>query len=351
MDEWLRVLWASLAVFGVVGVGAWLRRINWLNADADASLLKLVVNVLMPCLILRSVVGNAALDQASNVWLPPVVGFGTTAGAILLCATLAWWLGPALGLRSAATRRTFAVAAGMHNYGYLPVPLAQSLYDSPDGGTNPVLGVLFVNNVGVDLAMWTVGVAVISGATGMRGWKRAINAPSIALVAALGLHLGGAGEWLPTRAGFVWQAVGMLAACAVPVALLLIGATIVDAFTQLRYSAGRSPGEAQPAVEAARPRGRGVWPMVTVACVVRLAVLPAGLATLAWVLPSAGATVEMQRVLLLHAAMPAAVFPIVLARHYGGDVRTAATIALATSALSLLTMPAWLTLGPGLIGL
>lgn len=360
MDEWLRVLWASLAVFSVVGVGAWLRRANWLTADADASLLKLVVNVLMPSLILRSVVGNEALSEASNVWLPPVVGFTTTAASILLCGLLAWWLGPGLGLRSAAARRTFAVAVGMYNYGYLPVPLAESLYGhaaaggmagamsevASGGGGNPVLGVLFVTNVGVDLAMWTVGVAVMSGAAGWSGLRRAVNAPSIALVAALLLHAAGAGEWLPAKAGFVWQGMGMLAACAVPMALLLIGATIVDAMSQLK-----SDSSSVQTHDAEVPKRADALRLITTAGVLRLGLLPAAFLALAWWLPGVGGTTDLQRVVLLHAAMPAAVFPIVLARHYQGDPRTAATVALSTSALSLLTMPIWLMIGPRWLGL
>lgn len=348
MDEWLRVLSATLAVFGVVGVGGLLRKLDWLTEAADASLLKLTVNVLLPCLILRSVVGNDALDRAANVWLPPLVGFATITAAILLSGLVAWWLGPKIGLRSPAARRTFAVAVGMHNYGYLPVPLAESLYATADGSTPPVMGVLFVNNVGVDMAMWTVGVAVISGATGLSGWKRAVNAPSIAVVAALLLHAADGGDWLPGRLGFVWQALGMLAACAVPMALVLIGATIVDAFAGLRRDRHTPP----PPEEGASPSGDGGgWRLISVACLMRLGLIPAGFVGLAIVLPAAGATAEMQQVLLLHAAMPAAVFPVLLAHHYGGDPPTAARIALATSALSLLTMPAWLALGPGWIGL
>lgn len=330
MDEWLGVLAATAVVFGVVGLGGVLRKAEWLSGEADESLLKIVVRVLVPALIIKSMLGNPALDRGVNVWLPPLVGFGTTAAAILTCYLVARWAGPWFGLTSARPQRTFALSAGLHNYGYLAIPLAESLY----GQGNPVLGVLFVNNVGVDLAMWTLGVTVVSGALGWSGLKRMANAPSIAVVVALLLHLVHAHEWLPS---FVLRIVSMLGVCAVPVALLLIGATMVDAFSRLD-----SDGDNQDTTSPAKPKGH--WRMMSLACLLRLGLLPAGFVALALVLPHVGASLEMQRVLLLHAAMPAAVFPIVLARHYGGDPGVAARISLATSVVSLITMPAWLAL-------
>ena len=49
--------------------------------------------------------------------------------------------------------------------------------------------------------------------------------------------------------------------------------------------------------------------------------------------------------------MPAAVFPIVLARHYAGDPATAVRVVIGTSLLGFLTMPLWLRLGLRLRGL
>ncbi|MEM6459436.1 MAG: AEC family transporter [Planctomycetota bacterium] len=333
MAQWLGLWSAVAAVFGVVALGGLLRRFDWLTAAADASLLKLVVRVFVPCLIVRSVVGNPALDRAENVWLPPMVGFGTVAVSFAVCAAAAYALGPRIGLRSPAARRTFAVAAGLHNYGYLPIPLAEALYPAAAGEPSAVLGVLFVNNVGVDLAMWTLGVALIGGGLGLAGLRRVVNGPSVAVVAALVLHVAGGDAWLP---GFVTSAVGWLGACAVPMALLLIGATMVDALGKLRADGGEA--------------GPGVGRMAAAACVARLGVLPLLFVGLASALPAVGGGVELQRVALLHAAMPAAVFPIVLARHYGGDPATATVVALSTSVVSLLTMPLWLAAGAAWVG-
>ena len=60
---------------------------------------------------------------------------------------------------------------------------------------------------------------------------------------------------------------------------------------------------------------------------------------------------ELKRVLVLQGAMPAAVLPIVLTKHYGGDARTSLQVALGTSLLGLVTIPLWIRFGGHVIGL
>ena len=58
----------------MIGVGVAVRRVHWIEGEAETSLLRLVVNVCFPCLIFESVTGNAALQAANNVVLPPLMG-------------------------------------------------------------------------------------------------------------------------------------------------------------------------------------------------------------------------------------------------------------------------------------
>ena len=60
---------------------------------------------------------------------------------------------------------------------------------------------------------------------------------------------------------------------------------------------------------------------------------------------------EIKRVLVVQAAMPAGVFPIVLARMYGGDPATAVRIVAGTTLLSLVTIPLWIRWGMAWLGL
>ena len=78
------------------------------------------------------------------------------------------------------------------------------------------------------------------------------------------------------------------------------------------------------------------------ACLLRLGLLPLLMLALARWLPG---PIELRQVILVQAAMPCAVMPVILSKHYGGDPATALRLILATSAVAVLTMPFWLQLG------
>jgi predicted permease len=213
MPSYWQLLLLILPVFALIGVGAGLRRVGWLTAEADASLLKVVVNFLYPTLIFDSVLGNAALQQPGNLLYAPIVGFVTMAGGI----GLSLLAGRAVGLTTGHGLRTFAFAVGIYNYGYIPIPLMNNLFGKES------LGVLMVHNVGCEAAIWTVGILVLSGLSLKEGWRKLFNPPVAALAIAITVNLLHLTDYVP---GVVRDVVRLCAACAVPLALLLIGASV-----------------------------------------------------------------------------------------------------------------------------
>ncbi len=153
MSEFLTVLYAVLSVFVVVGSGVAMRSLNWLTEASDTSLLRVTINLLVPCLILDSILGNQALDKPENIFIPPLIGFGT----VVLGLAVAEVMQHLTGLESVKSRRTFVFAIAVYNYGYIPLPLVLLLFD------RETAGVLFVHNVGVDVAIWTLGLARLNG--------------------------------------------------------------------------------------------------------------------------------------------------------------------------------------------
>lgn len=308
MNEFYTVLSAVLPVFCLAIVGVVLRKVEWLTEEADASLMRVVVNVLTPALILDKVLGNEALRRPENLLLPPVLGFAGVALGVWIC----WLLRDRLALGGEKVGRTFAAAAGIQNYGYVPLPLIAQLFP---GNT---AGVLFVHNLGVDIAMWTVCLVAL-GHGGWREWRRLLSPPIIAVVAALALNTLRAGDWMPK---FVLTSAHMLGACCFPLGLVLTGAILADSSRELR-------------------RDLGVRTLFW-SCVLRLGLMPVLMLVVARFIP---ASPEMKQVLIVQAAMPAAVFPIVLARRYGGDPITAIRIVIGTSLVGFVTIPLWLRLG------
>jgi len=167
--------------------------------------------------------------------------------------------------------------------------------------------------------MWTLVVALISGGQRAINWRQVFNPPLLAILTALGLNWVGVPEHLPHA---LVTALHLLGQCSVPLGLLLVGATMADQLGQLRAGEG--------------------WFHVAPALALRLAILPLGIVLLARCVP---ASAELKRVLAIQAAMPAAVFPVVLARHYGGDAGTALRIVIGTSVISLATTPLWIRFG------
>ncbi len=312
--DFLSLLAAVAPVFLIIGAGYGIRRVEWLTADADVSLLRVVVNLLFPCLILDTILGNAALKQAGNLLLAPAVGFGT----VVLGFGVAWLAAPLFGLRDEKARRTFAFTTGLYNYGYIPLPLIQKLFDQQ------TTAVLFIHNVGVETALWSVGLLLISGRSPEHPLRRILNVPVLAIAAAITLHFAGGRAWLPA---WVLSAIHGTGAAAIPMGLILTGATFCD---QGRHVSMR--GSARDSIGA---------------CLLRLGVLPLLMLTAARWLPC---PVELRRVMLIQAAMPCAVIPVILAKHYGGDPAMALRIILCTSAAALLTIPWWIQFGLSWLG-
>lgn len=315
MNEFSTVLSAVVPVFGIAAIGLIIRKLTWLTEEADQSLLRVNVNLLLPCLILDAAIGNPALSKLSNLLLAPLVGFGTVAlGVVLALAARRLH-----GLTERRAQRTFAVSVGIYNYGYVPLPLALLLFDKETAG------VLFVHNVGVELGLWTLGVMLLTGGSLGRDWRRIVNAPLIAIVLAVLLNTLG---WHTHVPQVVLTAVHWLGQCAIPMALILIGAIVADHLHEFHSASG--------------------WRVIGTAVWLRLGVLPVLFLLLAKYLPG---SLELKRVMVLEAAMPAAVFPIIMARHYQGDPPTALRVVIGTSAVGLVTIPLWIKFGMHFVGL
>ena len=87
--NYFTLLGAVAPVFLILAAGYLLRRLNWLTAEADRSLLQVGVNFLYPCLIADTILGNPILAQMGNVVVPPLVGFGTVVLGGLVFAVIA----------------------------------------------------------------------------------------------------------------------------------------------------------------------------------------------------------------------------------------------------------------------
>jgi predicted permease len=162
----------------------------------------------------------------------------------------------------------------------------------------------------VELAVWLLGVSLLKGLR-ENHWRTVINAPLLTIVGALVLNYLNVGAFIPTPVRTLFANLG---ACSIPLSVLLIGASIFDIWGKERVR----------------------WSVALCSPLLRLGVIPLAFFACAALLPL---SLDLKRVLVVQAAMPAAVFGIVLARMYGGHVATAVQVVLSTTLASLVTTP------------
>ncbi len=308
MTETLSIYGAVIPVFAVIAVGFVLRRFRFLSEEIDRGLLTLVVHVLVPCLIIDKMAGNPLVGKLPVLGIAAGVGFVSVAGAILI----SYIAGRGVGMKQGAGLRSFALGTGVQNYGYLAIPVVIALF--PD---SPALGVLFVHSLGVEMAIWTVGIMVLTGSRRFAP-RTMFSGPVVAVLLGLIFSWTGFDERMNGPASV---AIGMLGQCAVPIALLLVGVTVADMVKQTEWSVR----------------------VLALGSVLRLMVLPLLYMGAAYLV--AGPYPAIAVVFIVQAAMPSGNFPIVLARHYGGKPDVPIQLVVATTLGSVVSMPLWLALG------
>jgi malate permease and related proteins len=307
--SFLSLFFAVLPIFLLMFMGAYYRYKGTLDAHADATLFWLVIHVFTPCLILDSFLGNRALENAANLLIAPILGFSTVLIGMAIAAVAAY----AIGLTKLAEKRAFLSCVSLYNYGYIPIPIILLFFPKD------ILGMLFIFNVGLELALWTVVFMTIVGKTSLQDTlKRVCTPPLMAIVFSLGVNCFYDGNPMPASLARIVHMVGQ---GTIPLALLVIGATIFD-HAPIVYS-------------------KGGWGPVVCGTVLRIAVIPAVFVAMAYFLPIPG---QLKTVLCVQAGMPSAVLPIIFIRRHGGDLQMAIRIIVITSILSLITMPIWLSM-------
>jgi predicted permease len=158
-------------VFAVMALGYLMRKIGILSSEADRSLTRLVVTLLAPCLALDTIIGNEALSNPANWILPPILGFAS----IVLGIAISRWGAELFRIPEGESWRTFVFTTSLHNYGYIPIPLCQALFD------RDTLGVLFAFHLGVEVAFWSIALAQLATQSAGAGARRSTlpSSPSL----------------------------------------------------------------------------------------------------------------------------------------------------------------------------
>ena len=321
MSDWRIVLQQILLMFLVILVGWVARRRRYISLETTASLSRMLVDVIFPCMVIPQMLRTVTLETLRHSWYIPALAVAV----IVVSAAIGFLVAP-LAARG-PTRATALFLVAVPNWVYLPLPIAEALFG--DEGVSTVL--LF--NVGAQIALWTLGVGLLRGqAPDRRLLKAIVMSPGlVATVAGVAIALlvpdagrlaAGAGGSL----GFIGvsavvRAMALLGSVTIPLSLLLIGSELGG----IRLD-------------------RSVFSRAfTGVCFARLILALPAVAGLILLLDRAGfVTPHVPRmVTYIVACMPVAISSSVMAERFGGDTRLAASAIFFTSFLSLVTVPAF----------
>jgi predicted permease len=308
---------ASLLVVVICGAGFIAHRKEVIKQGHSTSLTNLLIKVLMPALIFSSITQNETFLHSNLVLMAPLMGFSFVCLSFVVSYLLAkLFLKGELG--DSENRRSFVTACGMHNYGFVAIPVVSTLY--PDEN---LIGPLLMHNVGVEIAMWSVACSTLKGKFDKKSLGQILNMPFITVVFSLIVLFSGMYHYIPA---FCSDAISSVGKAAIPIGLILVGATLSELFREGLMQGSKSR----------------MTKLLSLGLINRQLLLP-----LIWFAVIALIPMEPQlkKIMYVQAAMPAAFFTIVLAKHFGGNVRTVAAVSVASFIISPISISLWLSFG------
>ncbi|MCB1133583.1 MAG: AEC family transporter, partial [Verrucomicrobiae bacterium] len=168
------VVTSVLPVYLLIAAGALARRFGVVRKEHEDGIMRVVYTVMLPAFILDKILGSEVLRNGSAV----LSAFGLGFFLILTCTAIGALVGRLIGLERGTGMRTFALSAGAQNFGFTAAPVVEILW------TQGALAMLFIHNIGVELAMWSAGVMIMSGERGLH-WRKMLTGPVVAVLFGL----------------------------------------------------------------------------------------------------------------------------------------------------------------------
>ncbi len=302
-----------ISIFILILCGFYARKKGFVSAQGTTDLAKLTVHIVYPALIFASITSLSIDDLQANIWLPPIVmliamtGLGMGLIAIQFMRNI-----------SPPTARAFLFHCLVNNYLYLPLPLVFFLYGERG------VALLVFSSIGYELIVWTLGVFIFTGRSGIRNHLKGIlNPPLITLTFSLGWVLVRdllnpfTGPFLMALGESIDFIVQTLGQATIAIVVIIAGSR----FAVLK---------AQPIKD---------WRLWLLSAI-RLILVPLFMIPILYALPLNEAT---RGIVFIIAAMPSAMVGVLFSERYGGDAEFIAGGLLTTHAYALITVPLFLS--------
>jgi predicted permease len=291
----LRVLIVfSLTLFGIIA-----RKSGFLREEATTSFADVMLNITLPPLVFVSMTDDVNYDWLASGLIAPVISL-----LLVTVVSVGTMVFRKRSLINADRFKTFQILSAMPNSGFIGFPVILSIW----GRQGLIYAVLY--DVGTTIAFCSIAMLMMTN-EGIKGksWKALIN-PSFAAVIC-GLVLNWMGIKIP---GVMITPLKLMGDATVPLAMLLMGYILGG----LKFGVNLI-----------------TWELGAV-CFLKLICYPffAYLLLLPFHINPL-----VRAVIIVEAAMPSMASTTVLIEKYGGDGEFAATGILATTILSIFTIP------------
>lgn len=302
----LKVFLAILETFVMFGLGAWLFHRKWLTEEASKSLSKVVLDVFFPFLTFATITTQFKKEDFSELWIMPVAGFML----MFVSFFFGWGLKYCMKGKTKERMGTFHHICAINNYVFLPIIVLENIYPA-----SRHVALLLIMNVGSTIGLWTVGIIAFQGQINFKKvFQTFYSINVIAVVIAL--------AWLfsPVPIPQLLKSVSLkLGNMAVPMMLIIIGGAL--------YRCAGKMFEHK-------------FDLFLIS-VVRLVLIPVIIILMLkfLVLRFFPIPQDMAEVLMIVVLMPAASSSVVFAKEYGGAEDFAGAAIVATTLLSLATIP------------
>ena len=309
----LTLLVSTLCIFLMMAPGWLALRKGWLDRSSLRGISAINIYILYPCLIFSVIVRNFTFRSLLHSWYLPAISFGIMIiGYIIgLIATRF------IRLKDPDREKSFIFQLTINNYSFFPLALILTLYGT--GGT----GILVFSTLGAELAVWTVGMFVLSGHK--FEWKsllHLLNPPMVGLYLSIAFlaicELASVDPEFLTHSGTIansiFNTISTLSGAVIPISMIIVGARLSR-------------------INLTDVMNRAVWLLSGL----RLIAVPLAAIAIISILPI---DTLSRHVMMIVAAMPVSLASMLISEIYGGDKGFVDGTVLLTHLLSMITVPA-----------
>ena len=298
MDNFAKMFQLQMMLFLLMAVGVLFRNRNIISESGRKTLSNLTVNLILPCNIIESFLGewNVSENLLRHCLIALGISFGIQVAALYLSML---FFAPV----SRDKKNIFKYGLIVSNSSFIGIPVVGELYGN--------LGVLYTSffQIPIRIMMWTAGLSLFTNVDKKESFQKLIKHPCIIAI-VIGAFLMIASVPLPS---FLGNTIAGLSKCTTPLSMITVGAM----FANSKWSDFLDPS-------------------ILYYCLIRLIVFPAIVFGAVRLL---GIDLVLGNVAVLLSAMPMAATTAILADKYNYNGETASRSIFVSTLLSIVTLP------------